>query len=220
MGSRYNESSLSLSACAHFSLEDDSDRREENMTMSDHLREEGYGREASSSNCGMLVGKCDRSMMECQQQTARQVSQRRMRLQSVPTLPLFSHIKSDPSLPPGDRIEEQMLLAPVKKSICPIQSKICNLINLCKSNICGTGSGLGLGSGPPGRITSPPNTHSNNGELLQISDEEMLNFPRLFTDAFNIGDYEGVSKVIFAVFLCLFLLTLLFFLIYGHTSSC
>jgi hypothetical protein len=32
-------------------------------------------------------------------------------------------------------------------------------------------------------------------ELLKISDEEMLNFPSKLTEAFNIGDYEGVSKV-------------------------
>jgi hypothetical protein len=195
MGSRYNESSLSLSACAHFSLEDDSDRREESLAVLDRMREEGYGRDASSSCFGMSVGKCDRSIMECQQQSARQVSQRCMRLQNVTTLPLFSRVKPDPSVPP-ERKEEQIVPAPVKKSICPIQSKICNLISLCKSNI------LGSGSGPPARITSPPstNTHSSNGELLQISDEEMLNFPRLFTDAFNIGDYDGVSKVIITPF--------------------
>jgi hypothetical protein len=198
MGSRYNESSLSLSACAHFSLEDDSDRREESLAVLDRMREEGYGRDASSSCFGMSVGKCDRSIMECQQQSARQVSQRCMRLQNA--LPLFSRVKPDPSVPP-ERKEEQFVPAPVKKSICPIQSKICNLISLCKSNI------LGSGSGPPARITSPPSTHthSSNGELLQISDEEMLNFPRLFTDAFNIGDYDGVSKVIKTPFSNVFL---------------
>ena len=36
---------------------------------------------------------------------------------------------------------------------------------------------------------------NNSNELLIISDEEMLNFPKNFTDAFNIGDYDGVSKV-------------------------
>ena len=36
---------------------------------------------------------------------------------------------------------------------------------------------------------------NNNNELLIISDDEMLNFPKHFTDAFNIGDYDGVSKV-------------------------
>jgi hypothetical protein len=198
MGSRYNESSLSLSSCAHFSLEDDSDKREESLTVLDRMREESYGREASSSCCNFSVGKCDRSMMECQQQTARQVSQRCMRLQNVPPWPLFSRVKPDPSIP-ADRKEEQIQPAAVKKSICPIQSKICNLISLCKSNI------LGSGSGPPARITSSPSTHththSSNGELLSISDEEMLNFPRLFTDAFNIGDYDGVSKVMLTLLL-------------------
>lgn len=211
MGSRYNESSLSLSACAHFSLEDDSDRRDDSLTVLDRMREEGYGREASSSSCGMSVGKCDRSIMECQQQSARQVSQRNMRLQNVPTLPLFSRVKPDPSIH-SERKEEQVQPAPVKKSICPIQSKICNLISLCKSNI------LGSGSGPPARITSSPSTHthSSNGELLQISDEEMLNFPRLFTDAFNIGDYDGVSKVTGINSSSMFLT--LFFVLFLHFS--
>ena len=133
-----------------------------------------------------------------------------------------------------------------KKIFCPIQSRIVDLINLCKNNILGsgTGSGSGTGTGLNGgsngvglltgggsgngmgsnshnnsnsnhRITaqnahtqahsssnnnnnsSNSSYHNNNngGELLQISDEEMLNFPKLFTDAFNIGDYEGVSTV-------------------------
>lgn len=133
-----------------------------------------------------------------------------------------------------------------KKIFCPIQSRIVDLINLCKNNILGAGTGSGSGTGLNGgssgvglltgggtgngmgsnshnnhsnhRITaqhthtqahsssnnnnnnnnnSNCSYHSNNngGELLQISDEEMLNFPKLFTDAFNIGDYEGVSTV-------------------------
>ena len=131
-----------------------------------------------------------------------------------------------------------------KKIFCPIQSRIVDLINLCKNNILGSGTGSGTGTGLNGgsngvglltgggsgngmgsnshnnsnsnhRITaqnahtqahsssnnnnnsSNSSYHNNNngGELLQISDEEMLNFPKLFTDAFNIGDYEGVSTV-------------------------
>jgi hypothetical protein len=125
-----------------------------------------------------------------------------------------------------------------KKIFCPIQSRIVDLINLCKNNILGAGTGSGTGTGLNGvglitgtgngngmgsnshnnshsnhRITAQhthtqahsssnnnnnnSSYHSNNngGELLQISDEEMLNFPKLFTDAFNIGDYEGVSTV-------------------------
>jgi hypothetical protein len=129
-----------------------------------------------------------------------------------------------------------------KKIFCPIQSRIVDLINLCKNNILGAGTGSGTGTGLNGvglltgggtgnGMGSNSNSHNNNnhsnhritaqhthtqahssssnnnsgnssyhnnnngGELLQISDEEMLNFPKLFTDAFNIGDYEGVSTV-------------------------
>lgn len=132
-----------------------------------------------------------------------------------------------------------------KKIFCPIQSRIVDLINLCKNNILGAGTGSGTGTGLNGvglltgggtgtgngmgsnshnnshsnhRITaqhthtqaqahsssnynnnssnnSYHSSNNNGGELLQISDEEMLNFPKLFTDAFNIGDYEGVSTV-------------------------
>lgn len=165
-----------------------------------------------------------------------------------------------------------------KKIFCPIQSRIVDLINLCKNNILGAGTGTGTGSGLNGGLNlgtngvgllsgtgngngmgsnSHNNSHSNShninssqnnnsnhnssnhrmtaqhthtqahsssnnsnnnynsnssyhsnssngGELLQISDVEMLNFPKLFTDAFNIGDYEGVSTVSFSSLLFYF----------------
>lgn len=199
MGSKYNDGHLSLSACANYCLEDESEARGEGLAVSYRMNGGGFNREINSSSCGSIIGKCDRTMMEGHLQSSQQGSQRSVRLQSVPPLPLFSRLKPDPSIPFSNRVEESESLPPLKKPQCPLQSKIADLINLCKTNI--------LGSGPAASsqrcLTSPhnntqnthSNTHNNNGELLQISDEEMLNFPKLFTDAFNIGDYEGVSKV-------------------------
>lgn len=202
MGSKYNESPLSLSACANFNLEDEIDGRyeSESLPVSCRVNGGGFNREIHSSSSGSIIGKCNRAMMEGHLQSSQEGSQRTARLQNVPPLSLFSRLKSDSSSLSG-RVEEVEVQAPRKKYHCPIQSKIVDLINLCKSNMLGSNnspvpmSRLSSSSSPNSHSSSNCNSHTKNGELLQISDEEMLNFPKLFTDAFNIGDYEGVSRV-------------------------
>lgn len=210
----------------------------------------------------------DKNSISGNHQSQQHGSQRSVRLQNNPSQPLFSRSKTDTSNSSlgssstesdlsnqnanasghgnihgnGNGSVTSMVQSP-KKAFCPIQSRIVDLINLCKNNILGSGTGTGTGTGPPSgsggvksiigtgtgigigsniRVSAPhtaPNTYthshngsgsgsgggsanynnnnsnSNGGELLQISDEEMLTFPKLFTDAFNIGDYEGVSTV-------------------------
>ena len=187
-------------------------------------------------------GESSFPLPSCQQGT-----QRSIRLQSIPPLPLFSPLQPDPSLlmqsknehssspvsattsaeKRGASIVLDLVNRASKKSPRVISatngqnSHFVHGLNDSHSPIMGSsssssGSGNGsnsssnngngkeinhLNNSNHGNNNHNNNIINNNGsgnnaELLSISDEEMINFPKNFTDAFNIGDYEGVSKII------------------------
>ena len=260
MASKYHDGNKSHLLSANYSLDDDCDKGgNEGMTASYPVNGCGIKREvpSSSSSCSSNNNSSsisistlhfDKSSISGNHQSQQNNSQRSVRLQNIPSQPLFSRSKSDASNNALGKILTESdscipstgasvhgnvngninsivnMTSSPKKVCCPIQSRIVDLINLCKNNILGSGTGTGTctGSGGVGLITgtgigtnnriTTPHAHSsgsgsagnsasfnnggsNGGELLQIPDEEMLNFPKLFTDAFNIGDYEGVSTV-------------------------
>ena len=92
-----------------------------------------------------------------------------------------------------------------------------NINTLTNSNTSNINIGNTINNMINDNINSNVNVNNSN-ELLIISDEEMLNFPKNFTDAFNIGDYDGVSKVrkystvyLYYLFICLFIQLSFFF---------
>ena len=278
MASKYHDGNASHHLSANYSIDDDCNgtgtEGDEGMTVSYPVNGCGIKREvpSSSSSCSgsnsINTLHFDKNSISCNHHSQQHGSQRSLRLQNIPSQPLFSRSKTDTSNSSlGSNSTESDLsnqnsnthghgningningngngnitsiVQSPKKAFCPIQSRIVDLINLCKNNILGSGTGTGTGTGPPSgsggvksitgtgigigsniRGSAPhtaPNTYNhshngsgsgggsanynnsnsnnNGGELLQISDEEMLTFPKLFTDAFNIGDYEGVSTV-------------------------
>ena len=220
MGSKYSEGLIGLDACMHYCDEDDSDMQNGICRVNREKIDINYRDKMDMNFCGK--SKISRGMMEGQLRSSQQGLQRFLRLQTTPPLPLFSPLGPDPSVPVSGRVEGKrergednndqlsgdMSDANLSRNYSSHgQNDLGNNNNNNNGNLSnnsGRASPLNnnnnnnssnSGSGSSGTTGSSGNTGSNGAELLSISDEEMLNFPKHFTDAFNIGDYEGLSKV-------------------------
>mmetsp|Transcript_35612 Transcript_35612/g.33767 ORF Transcript_35612/g.33767 Transcript_35612/m.33767 type:complete len:545 (+) Transcript_35612:166-1800(+) len=128
------------------------------------------------------------------------------RFENVPPLPLGSKLQGDPTVikEKSDDTEDSVVKISSRSSTSTDSLQTINEASTCldsPENVQEEGyegeHSIGENRISPRGNRSPELVPVHGGkELLKISDEEMLNFPSKLTEAFNIGDYEGVSKMI------------------------